>query len=178
VFWLVAAVSLSIFWSLQTLVYLDLRALLDAVDAGELAVDAPPGRAYRPAPSSKQTPGSGPPPVAPAPDGPAVLLNWAAGVALVVASWWLMVWLLGRAGGDIEWLTWGSGDSFVPQVIGLHRLASLIAVFWGVCLAVLFLAVLVRRVGDTADEGKATPEPRSSAPNGPRPLTAPGGVRQ
>ena len=106
-------------------------------------------------------------------------LFWASlAFSLVVASCWLTVWLLGRAGGDIEWLAWGGGESFVPQVAGLHRLASLIAGFWGVCLVVLFLGVLVRRVGDTAGEGKAAPEPRSSTPNGPRPLTAPRGVRQ
>lgn len=176
--WLVGAVSVSIYWSLQTLVYLDLRTLIDAVDAGEVAVDPPPGRAYQPAPSNRQTPGSGPLPVAPAPEGLAALLNWASALALVVASCWLMVWLLGRAGGDVEWLAWGVGESFVPKVTGLYRLASLIAGFWGVCLVLLFLTALARRLRGSAGEGVAAPGPRLSAPNGPRPLTAPGGVRQ
>jgi hypothetical protein len=159
VFWLVASLSASVFWSLQTMVYLDLRAETDAVDAGEVAVEDLPGRAHKPAPARRaaapQTPSD-----VPAPSAWGQLLGWAWGVAVIAASWWVMVWLLGRT-GDAAWLAWGLGDSFVPQVTGLHRVASRVAGFWGVFLGVALLMMLARRL-----RGE------------PRPLTASGGVRQ
>jgi hypothetical protein len=143
---LAAALSASIFWSLQTLVYLHLRLAVDDVDASEVAVEplpretlktaSPTGNAAEVTPSGDS---------ASLPGGPAVLGTLML-LAAVVGSWCLTFWLFTRAsGGPVEWLGWGLTDTLPPPAEGLHRVASMIAGLWGVVWLALALVVAVHR---------------------------------
>jgi hypothetical protein len=140
-FWLAAALAVSIFWSLQTLVYLHLRAAIDREPASTLASD-----------SSPDEPDEPPPAEAPAEEAAASTPGVLGGIArtvkllaLAAGSWWLTAWLFARAGGaEARWLGWGVGERFVPPAPGLYRSASLIAALWGILWLALALWAAVR----------------------------------
>lgn len=153
---LAAALSASIFWSLQTLVYLHLRWVVDDVDAGEIAVERRPketpksasstGNAAEVPPSGDSRPARGRSTV------PGTLMM----LATVVGTWWLTFCLFTRAsGGPAEWLGWGLSDTWPPPAKGLYRVASMIAGLWGVAWLALPLMVAARRLlraGATPDK--------------------------
>jgi hypothetical protein len=150
VFVLAAALSLSMFWSLQTLVYLHLRAVVDGVEASVIAVGPPPQEAVKTSPEGKTAEAPAEVPAAgdsrPAGQRPSlrgtILLLGAA-----IGSWCLTFWLLGRASsGPTTWLGWGLGETFIPPAEGIYRVASMIAALWGVIWLALPLVVAVRRL--------------------------------
>jgi hypothetical protein len=141
---LAAALSASIFWSLETLVYLHLRAAIDGVEAREVAAGPPQESPKAPSPEGKaaEVPASG--------DGSPP--GWGSRVrtliqclAAVTGSWFLTYWLLSRAsGGRAEWMAWGLGDTFFPPGEGAYRVASVIAGLWGLGWAALGLRAGIR----------------------------------
>ena len=145
VFLLAAALSVSLFWSLQTLVYLHLRSVFDGVDASEVAVGPPPER-------------PGAPPEGKAAEIPAVGEGNRAGrgslvrttimlLAAVVGSWCLTYWLFTRtSGGPTAWLGWGLSETIIPPAEGVYRVASVIAGLWGVAWLALPLVFAARRL--------------------------------
>jgi hypothetical protein len=144
---LAAALSASIFWSLQTLVYLHLRAALDGVDAGEVAVEPLPTE-----PTGTPSPeGDRADPPAPHDTGPPGATGLVARpillIGLMVGSWCLTFGLFKQAGGgSTAWLGWGLGETFVPPAEGVYKLASLIAGLWGMVWLALPLWSAVRRL--------------------------------
>jgi MFS family permease len=135
-FWLAAGLSVSIFWSLETLVYLHLRKAVDGTDARELAVE-PTETAPEPATENATRKLK--------PANPIRLSVFLYIMPLMVGTWFLMVWLFLRVGGeDAGWLNWGLGEQFAPQPEGLYWLASRIAAFWGVLWIITPVVVLVR----------------------------------
>jgi hypothetical protein len=147
VFLLAAALSASIFWSLETLVYLHLRSAIDGVDAGEVAVGPPPrqSRGTRsPEGEAAEAPGSGDP----SPAGKRSLLTMTIKLlAAVVGSWCLTFWLFTRAsGGQTAWLGWGLSETLIPPAEGVYRAASVIAGLWGVVWLALPLVWAVRQL--------------------------------
>jgi hypothetical protein len=157
VIWLAAALSASQFWSLEVLVYLHLRASVDAVSADELAGAGEPSLAPRGQPAAAGPPGEAKPRAA------GWLVTNVLAVVLAVGAWWLTAWLIGHAGGDDAWLRWGMDGALVPQVSGLYRVASLIAGAWGALWALLALSVIVRGL---RGQEPATSQPPAS-PNAP-----------
>jgi hypothetical protein len=147
VFLLAAALSTSIFWSLQTLVYLHLRAAIDDVDASAVAVGPPPRQSPRtPSPEGKaaEVPASGD-------SSPAGVRSLLRGTILLLAgaagSWCLTFWLFTRAsGGPAEWLGWGLSETLIPPAEGVYRVASVIAGLWGVAWLALPLVRAVRQL--------------------------------
>jgi hypothetical protein len=145
--WLAAALSASIFWSLQTLVYLHLRLAVDDVDASEVAVEPRPRETPKTA-----SPTSNAAEVTPLGDRSSA--GWPSAVrgtlillAAVVGSWCLTFWLFTRASrGPTEWLGWGLTDTSPPPAEGLYRVASMIAGFWGVVWLALPLVLAIRRL--------------------------------
>jgi hypothetical protein len=147
VFVLAAALSVSIFWSLQTLVYLHLRAAVDGVDAGEIAVGPLPREITKaPSPEDKAAEVPTTDDSSSAGRRGSVRLTLAL-LAAVVGSWCLTYWLFSRASrGQVEWLGWGLSDTFVPPAQGVYWLASKIAALWGVVWLALPLVTAVRRL--------------------------------
>jgi hypothetical protein len=144
VFLVAAALSASVFWSLETLIYLHLRTALDGVDAGEIAVG--------PRPSAANTGETGSTlnrrrqrPLPPA---------WGAGKGIfqflvyLAGSWFLISYMLVRVGGGpTSWLDGGLLPwSVLPaEDLGFgYILASILAGFHGLVL-VIWLGVMVRR---------------------------------
>jgi hypothetical protein len=147
VFVLATALSVSIFWSLQTLVYLHLRAAVDGVDASEIAVGPRP-REVTKAPSTEDKAAEVPTSVVSSSAGRrgSVRLTIAL-LAAVVGSWCLTYWLFSRASrGQVEWLGWGLSDTFVSPAQGVYWLASRIAGLWCVVWLALPLVIAVRRL--------------------------------
>jgi hypothetical protein len=138
--WAAAGLSASIYWSLQTLVYLHLRTAVDAVDASELAGE-----------SEMESPGATPkaeqsPPASPKPSGRAAWLTHVLLFGLMVATWVVTAWLFARLGGeDAAWLGWGMGEHFRPPAEGLYAVASLVAGAWGVIWIAAPILVAVRQ---------------------------------
>jgi hypothetical protein len=156
VFLLAAALCASIFWSLETLVYLHLRWAVDDVDAGETAgvpprespgTPSPEGQAAEPPASGDSRPAG----------GRSLLRGTILWLAGAVGSWCLTFWLLGRAsGGRAGWLGWGLGESLLPPAEGVYRVASVIAGLWGAFWLALPLVQAVRQLlsgGAARDEG-------------------------
>jgi hypothetical protein len=151
---LAAALSASIFWSLETLVYLHLRCAIDGVDAGEVAVE--PLRASPAAPSPEGKTAEDPTIAERSPAHGRSLLRVTIELLIaVVASWCLTFWLFTRASrGQTEWLGWGLTDTFVPPAEGVfYRVASVIAGLWGVAWLALPLASAARRSLRTSEKG-------------------------
>jgi hypothetical protein len=107
VLWVALALSLSIFWSLEPLVYLHLRTAVDRVDAAEVA--AAPGATPTPAPIrdrlSRKSPESAPA----SPRGwPATIRRLLLTYAGLAGAWYFTVVLFWRFGpGPTDWLDWG-----------------------------------------------------------------------
>jgi hypothetical protein len=173
-FYAVAALCLSIFWSLESLVYLHLRAAIDGVSAGDLANCPEPveegKRRARLLGRRESAPASGPPLVG----LPRFALRLACGLAVAASSWYLTVYLFTRfSDGPTDWLDWGlTGVSRAPRggVTWAYQVASVVAGFWGVVwLAMAVLLVLRRAQG----RGGAAPHPdlaeKSTAVAGPAP---------
>jgi hypothetical protein len=171
-FLLTAALSASIFWSLQTSVYLHLRAAIDGVEADEVALGPPPRERPR-APAPEGTTAEVPAPGDSDPPGRGGLVRTTMlGLAAALGTWCLTYWLLNRAsGGQAEWLGWGLGETFVPPGEGAYGVASVIAGLWGVVLVALPLLAAVRRVVGRApqDPGviRRTEAEPSAAPDRP-----------
>lgn len=126
-----AGLSASVFWSLQTLVYLHLRWGVDSTDANELAgaTDAEPAAASPPTPTAGRS-----------------LLTTLALMGLMAATWVVTARLFARLGGEnAGWLGWGVGDRFRPDADGLYFFASLLAAGWGFLWVTAPVAVALRR---------------------------------
>jgi hypothetical protein len=148
-----ASLAVSIFWSLEALVYLHLRAAVDNEDSGTVALErqvapsaesaaAKAAQARAPDPAgvemsaverSKEESAAAPGRPQPASGG---LLGFVRTRILLfvalVGAWCLTFWLFGRASdGPTEWLGWALSRDFVPPAAGLYKVASLIAAFWG-----------------------------------------------
>jgi hypothetical protein len=157
---LATGLSLSLFWSLETLVYLDLRAVIDHVDPGQIA-------RHPPAASTAKLSIRGAPTQSPA----AQSGGWLAAArrllyayAVVIGSWYLTIYLLSRAsGGPTDWLDRGLTGWSLPSpdgISGPYKLASWIALFWTVILVGSPLVMALRRSCSTRrpredDEGNA-----------------------
>jgi hypothetical protein len=144
---LAAALSASIFWSLQTLVYLHLRLVIDDVDASEVAVGPPPREPPKtPSPEGKaaEVPTSGDTGSA---GGQRLVRRTILLFAAAVGSWCLTFWLFTRASrGQAEWLGWGLSTTLVPPAEGIYRVASVIAGLWGLVWLALPLVWAVRQL--------------------------------
>lgn len=140
--WAAASLSASIYWSLQTLVYLHLRTSVDAVDANELAGES---ETEAPNATSKE---EQPPPAGRTPSGRAA--TWLTHVllfGLMAATWIVTVWLFARLGGeDAAWLGWGMGEHFRPPAEGFYAVASLVAGAWGAIWIVAPILVALRQM--------------------------------
>lgn len=147
-FVLAAALSISIFWSLQTLVYLHLRSAVDGVDANEIAAGSLPPRESPKPPSPEGKAAETPTSTDNSPDGGRGLVRLTIMLlASAAGSWCLTFWLFSRASrGQVKWLGWGLSDTFVPSTKGVYRVASVIAGLWGVAWLALPLAVALRRL--------------------------------
>jgi hypothetical protein len=149
--WAAAGLSLSIFWSLQTLVYLRLRTAVDETDAGEIAHDGQP----KPEPAPAVAEGGETKPPAPKPSLRLDLLNQLLILGFMAATWIVTAWLFGRLGGETAgWLGWGIGDGFRPPAEGLYEVASVIAGVWGAIWIAAPVVVALRR----ALRSEPTPE--------------------
>ncbi|HJZ94330.1 MAG TPA: hypothetical protein VKE40_25930, partial [Gemmataceae bacterium] len=155
--WVAAALSASIFWSLQTLAYLQLRTAADGVDAYEIARDSESAAAPVPTPSNEgQQEGTAS--AEPKPAAPGSWLIHVVILGLMVATWALTAWLFARFGGENSgWLGWGLGERFRPTADGLYYLASLIAGGWGVIWLAAPVVVALRR----AFRADPAPAPRT-----------------
>jgi hypothetical protein len=140
--WAAAGLSASIYWSLETLVYLHLRMAVDEVDANEIAREPPPQ------PPAVDTPADADGPTAAAPRA-AARTNWLHHLlilGMMVVTWVVTAWLFARLGGeDASWLGWGMGEHFRPPADGLYAVASLIAGVWGAIWIVAPILVAMRR---------------------------------
>jgi hypothetical protein len=137
----VTALSASIFWSLQVLVYLHLSAMKDVLRTPKIE-DTP--LAERPVPQENS-------------------LVWVTIISLpfTVGTWFLTYWLLSHfSSGSTEWLAWGMNESLVPRVEGSYRAASIIAAFWGVACVLMpfFLLIRQRLKNRKLCEGAVKPE--------------------
>jgi hypothetical protein len=144
---LAAGLSASIYWSLQTLVYLHLRSAVDGVDANEVAVEPPTIESPKTA-SSKDAKAAA---ASIFNEGSAAgrqrtVRSMILALVMMAGTWCVTYWLFGRASqGPAEWLGWGLTGTFVPPAQGVYKGASLIAGFWGVVSLGLPLLVAVRR---------------------------------
>jgi hypothetical protein len=145
VYLLATGLSLSIFWSLQTLVYLHLRAVIDKVDASRVASGPPPAEEPK-APRGFLTPPTMAKPAAAPASVVGALWGALAGLVFVAGSWCLTSYLLMRVGGGpTSWLDGGLlswsvapaqdlGGAYVTATIlaGVYGVAFLIYLLWGV----------------------------------------------
>jgi hypothetical protein len=161
--WVVLAVlglSLSLFWSLQPLVYAVLRLRVDEVP-GDTVFDEAEGTAEAaPAAPAESNQARPPQPAAGSPLG--ALRGALLGVALFALSWLgmgrLMTWL---AGERAAWLRWELYPLERPAVAGVELAAAWIAGFWlaaglalGALLPLLLRALRQRRhPGEGGDPG-------------------------
>jgi hypothetical protein len=145
---LLAGLSVSIFWSLQTLIYLHLRALIDNVDAGAVAVEPLPA-----GPGAHEQP-----PAAVPSSGLLRRVVWVVlSLVAAVSAWYLTLCLLRAGGGSTVWLEWGLGETFVPPTEGAYTVAAVIAGLWGVVWFGLALLVSVRRLFVGQQKGSSGP---------------------
>jgi hypothetical protein len=170
----VAALALSIFWSLETLVYLHLRASIDRTDAAELA----PG----PLPSDSHPRAEGPPARGASPTAAPSALGLAGALhglvfslVLIAGSWCLTVALFGRfSSGPTDWLDGGlTGWTAAPEAgpSWPYRIASGLAGLWAVLSLVFPVVLSVRRY--LAARARQQAEPQPSAGFVPSARTAP-----
>jgi hypothetical protein len=159
--WATAGLSASIYWSVQTLAYLNLRAAIDATDPNEIAHDS--AEAAVVPPTDDRPPSAFPKPASSAGFGlPGHVLLF----GFVVLTWFLTAWLFGRFGGqNAGWLGWGVGGRFMPAAQGYYFFAALLAGLWGALWFVLPFAVMLRGAfRREAEPAKETPpEPAGGA---------------
>jgi hypothetical protein len=142
VFYSVASLTVSIFWSLETIVYLHLRTSVDKTDATELATGSlSQTKTPRPAPESSTA--------AKAPLSLAGLLNrLLVNLVALAGSWCVTLYLFTRVSqGPTDWLDGGlTGWTSVPAAdhSGLYSAAGFVARLWLV-LSVVFAVVLAVR---------------------------------
>ncbi|HEV3145754.1 MAG TPA: hypothetical protein VGZ47_17835, partial [Gemmataceae bacterium] len=151
---LAAGLSASIFWSLQTLVYLHLRLAVDGVDANEVAVELPPKESKETASPNAKAAAASLWKEDSAAGGQRVVRGMLLALVATTGSWCLTYWLFNRASqGPAEWLGWGLTGTLMPPAQGVYRGASLMAGFWCVVWLVLPVVMAVRRrlrAGETA----------------------------
>jgi hypothetical protein len=147
---LAAGLSVSIFWSNITLVYLHLRCKVDETDAFELVEPPEPHAEAAVTAAAPEGAPATPDPAKPDPAKPnpakhqGLVFNFAI-LPFVYGSWFLTAWLIRRSGGDDgRWLDWGLADGFVPQAGGLRTLAATFGLIWGIAWFVLPIVVAVR----------------------------------
>jgi hypothetical protein len=145
--WLAAAISVSIFWSLQTVFYLDLRMSVDGTDASELAVADDAAADVEPATSSTTASEGVEAKAAPSEEPPVVrrIVNTVQILVFFVGTLWLTIWLFVREGGDnAGWIAWGIGEQFAPPAEGPYRVASILAGLWFAMWLLMPIVVLIR----------------------------------
>jgi hypothetical protein len=159
--WVAAGLSASIYWSVQTLAYLDLRAAVDATDPNETAHD--PGPEAAPAPPIDDKPQRTGLKRAGSPGLGALGHVFLYGVVLV--TWFLTAWLFGRFGGqNAGWLGWGIDGHFMPPATGLYFVAAVLAGVWGALWIVLPPVVMLR--GAFRRKAESAKEPPAEAAGG------------
>ena len=142
-----AGLSASVFWSLQTLVYLQLRAVMDGTDAREVAgaeaqtasADEPPAAsvAEKSEPTGESDPGATP---------TSRLGMMVPSLLFFVGTWFFTAWLFMRSGGEeSQWIGWGLFEGFVPPASGLYKVASVLAAIWGALWILSPIVVATRR---------------------------------
>jgi hypothetical protein len=167
VLFVAAGLSASVFWSLQPLVYLHLRAAVDDTDSRQIAGSEGPAASIEEepiasVPEKSQLPGESE--AAPR-FGPLGLL--VALLLLVTTAWFFTAWLFMRSGGeDAQWIGWGWFDGFVPPAPGIKGMAALLALVWGALWLLLPFVGAVRGYGarsasdeKSADKTKAPAQP-------------------
>jgi hypothetical protein len=167
VFWLAVALSKSIFWSLETLVYLHMRRAIDDVDANEIATGVANQTAEsKPKPKMAETAArSGD--SEPARPG-SVLKRNVIGLIAVVPTWCLTVWLFRKLGGDAAgWMNWVLGGEIVPAAKGLYSAAALLALIWGVMWLGLPIYMTFRAIFRGNSESVESTSLSSEAANSP-----------
>jgi hypothetical protein len=161
--WAAAGLSVSVYWSLQTLAYLNLRTAVDSVDANLIAHEAEPKPAVTPEPASQSTADSAPKPPARSRVGTHISV-----FVLMVAAWVLTAWLFTRFGGEkSDWLGWGVGEHFRPRAEGVYWYASLLAGAWGAIWIAAPVLVAVRQMlrPDSRDAAAKPPADGEGQPN-------------
>src|SRR5262249_22930296 len=146
--------ALSLYFSLQVPVYLEMRRRVDGVPGDEIYVEtdapAPSGPARAPRPPATALPAA-PPVRSPFAELCAFLLY----VGLTALSWLVlahtMTWL---AGPRADWLRWDLSWPEAPEVAGVDRLAASLAGFW---LLVGLLGALVMRLRRQGRRGGPPP---------------------
>jgi hypothetical protein len=141
-YFLLGGLSLSLFWSMQAVVYLVLRWQIDATAPDEIHVET---AAELPLAVTPPAAPAGPPPT-PTPGGLVMAGNGLLAAAMIAASWLLMgrmlTWLVGERAA---WLRWELLPPAWPEVAGIDRVASWGAGFWLVVGLTLALLVPLRR---------------------------------
>ena len=160
-----AGLSASLFWSLQTLVYLHLREAIDETDVREVAgaPEAPAIGEYRPASVPEKSASVNE--RKPSSFGFARLRFSVPNLLIFTATWLLTVWLFMRSGGeDAHWIGWGLFEGFIPPATGLYKVASVLAAIWGVVWFTAPFLVAGRQLirGDEAEPKPATTGERTS----------------
>lgn len=156
IIWIAAALSASIFWSLVTLVYLNLRAAVDGTEPRSIALDGDekPETPSATNPATKKDKTTAPP----KPTNPFGFLGL---LLVMIATWYLTTWLFRQVGGEqTEWLNWGYAEGFVPKAEGMYAIASFIAVLWGVMWVSAPILVQCRR-WLRGDDSKPKSEPEA-----------------
>jgi hypothetical protein len=163
-FWSAVAISASIFWSLQTLVYLHMRNAVDATDANEIAIRNDTDEPAKAQPKANVAEAAASEPAQPG----SVLKRNVIGLLAVVPTWCLTVWLFTKLGGDeTGWMKWVLGDEIVPAAKGLYSVAALLALLWGIMWIGLPILMTLRGFSrNIANEGQAV-SPASEAPTSP-----------
>ena len=145
---LAAGLSASVFWSLQTMEYLNLRTAIDETDAAQVAGGPEPGPDLSKPGGAKE------------PDTPPVRTSQLAAMVftlvVVIVTWYVTAWLFMRSGAEeTKWLGWGLFEGFVPPAEGLYKIASMLAAVWGVVFLASPLLVAAKRLRD-----KVAPAPK------------------
>jgi hypothetical protein len=129
---LCAGLSLSLFWAVQSSIYLHLRRLVDGVDEKEIALIATPltepaATRQRPREEAETAP---PPAPAPSSSSPlAFLEHWLKVMLVAYLAWRTSLALFTWTGGkNTGWAAWGVGPSFFPPEI--HPIASYLVALW------------------------------------------------
>jgi hypothetical protein len=149
ILFLAAALSLSLFWSLETLVYLHLRLAVDRVDASELAAGPSPSDGTAPQ-ANRPTARSSPPPAEQPPFGLTDALRlWLFGLAAMAGTWCVTIFLFAWvSSGPTDWLDGGLTGWTTPPAGGtslLYRAASVLAALWAVCSVLFTVWMPLRR---------------------------------